>query len=82
MANAVQGALATRVVWNGQEPLQNDNDLGVEVSTLGHIRAAMDRENIPPHVTNAVERFCAGLVEVREVWRATQSHDLIEKWDE
>jgi hypothetical protein len=69
-------------MWNGQEPLEDKENLRIEFGTLRQVRPSMDRKNVPPHIAYPAERSRAWLVEVRKVWWAAHSHDLLEKWDE
>ena len=59
MAQAMQGALATGVVWNGQQCFQDAQNLGIEFRALRQFRTRDGRKHVPPQVARAVERICS-----------------------
>lgn len=64
VANAMQCAFAARIVWNLQQPFQDDKNLRIKSRSLGQIWATMNRQNVPPHVANAVKGVRSTFVNV------------------
>ena len=82
LADAVKRALSASVVRNGKQSWKHSQNLGIEFGAFWFFGFAVDGKDVPPHITCAVEWVGWLLVEVRQVWRTANGHDLLEKWDE
>ncbi len=82
MADAMKSTLTASIVWNGEETPEHDQNLSVELGTARFFWTSMNRQDVPPHVADAIQGLRTLFVAVQKVGRALRGHYLLEEWDE
>jgi hypothetical protein len=82
MADAMESALTTSIVRDGEETPEHDQNLGVELSADRFFGTTMNWQDVPPHVAHVIQGLRTPFVAVQKVGRAPRCHYLLEEWNE
>ena len=81
LAKAVKCALSASILRNRKKPRKHSKNFAVELAAVCLLGLSVDGQHVPPHITRAIERVGWLLVEVGQVRRTSNRHDLLEKWN-